>query len=370
MSSRWGPPWAAGPHGRRPPWWPEDEPWPPERPPWALASERWRRRRRLGCGSALLVVVVAMVLGGMLWTAAGLVATAVATGVIVVLLLVLAVIASRVLRPSTTTVGELVAAAGRVQEGDYTARVTESGPVELRTLARAFNDMSERLERTDQQRRSFMADVSHELRTPLAVIQGQLEAVRDGVYPADAEHLRPALDQVAALERLVDDLRTLSLSESGSLRLIREPVDLGALAVETVGVFRPAATEAGVALDVVVAPDLPRLWLDPVRIGSAVRNLVANALRHTPSGGSIVVSIDGDGPDHVTLRVRDTGRGIDPALLPTVFERFSRSPDSSGSGLGLAIARSIVEAHGGTIAAESNLGAGTIITVRLPTAGG
>lgn len=291
-------------------------------------------------------------------------------GIIVVLLLLVAGLVSRLIRTTTVPVDQLIDAAGRVQEGDYSVRVTESGPAELRSLARAFNQMSERLGRTDDQRRSFMADVSHELRTPLSVIQGQLEAIRDGVYPPDAEHLAPALEQVAVLERLVDDLRTLALSETGSLTLTRRPSDLAALAMEVVGSLRTTADTAGVTLDVDAQPELPRALVDPVRVGSVIRNLVANALRYTPSGGTVTVSVRAaGGDDALELIVRDTGRGIDPALLPLVFERFSRSPDSTGSGLGLAIARSIVEAHGGTIAAESVPGAGTTITVRMPAAG-
>jgi two-component system sensor histidine kinase BaeS len=140
--------------------------------------------------------------------------------------------------------------------------------------------------------------------------------------------------------------------------------------MEVVGSLRTTADTAGVTLDVDAQPALPRALVDPVRVGSVIRNLVANALRYTPSGGTVTVSVRAaGGHDALELIVRDTGRGIDPALLPLVFERFSRSPDSTGSGLGLAIARSIVEAHGGTIAAESVPGAGTTITVRMPAAG-
>jgi len=142
-------------------------------------------------------------------------------------------------------------------------------------------------------------------------------------------------------------------------------VDLGVLVMEVVESFRAAAESAGVSLSTHAATDLPRAWLDPARISGVMRNLVANALRHTPSGGSVDATVARAG-DTLEVRVHDTGRGIDPALLPTVFERFSRSPDSGGSGLGLAIARAVVEAHGGTIAAESEPGAGTTMTVHLP----
>ncbi len=332
----------------------------------------WRRRHRqrahVGCllviglaiGSLLLVVVSPAARGVVAWL--GFLVACVA-----ILVLARQAIHSLVRRDGRAEL--LIEAAGRVQEGDYSARVPETGSAESRLLARSFNQMSARLEATDAQRRSFMADVSHELRTPLTIIQGQLEAIRDGVYPADAAHLAPALEQVAVLERLVEDLRTLALTESGSLRLAREPVDVGTLVTEVASAFRPSAEVAGVTLSVTVAPAVPRAWLDPARIGSVVRNLVANALRYTPAGGSVTVDVAAADIEQVVLRIRDTGRGIDPALLATVFERFSRSPDSSGSGLGLAIARALVEAHGGTITAASEPGTGTTMTVGLPIGG-
>jgi signal transduction histidine kinase len=324
---------------------------------------------------AVIVAPLLLLAGGVgangaspFWVAVGL-SNLLVLAVLVVLGVLMIRGALRWRRGTDDTVDRLIEAAGQVQEGDYSARVPETGSAESRLLARSFNQMSARLETTDAQRRSLMADVSHELRTPLTVIQGQLEAIRDGIYPADAQHLTPALDQVVVLERLVDDLRTLSLSESGSLRLARESVDLGALVGETVEAFRLGADAASVRLSVEVAPDLPRAWLDPSRIGSVVRNLVANALRHTSAGGSVRVEVRRAG-EWLEVHVRDTGRGIDPELLPTVFDRFSRSPDSSGSGLGLAIARALVEAHGGTIAAQSPPGEGTTMTVRLPLSGG
>jgi two-component system sensor histidine kinase BaeS len=315
----------------------------------------------------LVAAVLLVLLMAALLPAVSIVTTLAATAVIGVLLVVIATLVSRLLRSTTAPLDELIEAAGRVQAGDYSARVTDSGPTELRSLARAFNQMSARLERTDAQHRTYLADVSHELRTPLSVIQGQLEAVRDGVYPADEDHIEPALQQVAVLEHLVDDLRTLALSDTGSLPIVREPVDLGALALEVVGAFRPTADARGVRLDVTVEDRLPRLSADPARLGSVIRNLVDNALRATPIGGLVAVSVGTAGAGWLELRVRDTGRGIDPTLLPGVFDRFTRSPDSEGSGLGLAIARSIVEAHDGTISARSDPGEGTTMTVRLPT---
>ena len=365
MSPSSGPPWAGGWSKRKPPWWPDEEPWPPERPPWVVASERWRRRRNLGCLVLLVIAASFFALAAPWWHSGPLVILWIIAALVVLLMARWVV---RIARATSRPVDELIDAAGRVQAGDFAARVTEEGPTEIRSLARAFNQMSERLQRTDTQRRTFMADVSHELRTPLTVIQGQLEAIRDGVYPADTEHIGPALEQVAVLERLVEDLRTLALSESGSLPLARVPVDLGALAVEVAAGFRATAEASRVALTVDAEPAVRQVLVDPVRVGSVLRNLVANAIRYTPVGGSVSIRVRQAGT-HVELSVTDTSRGIDPALLPTVFERFSRSANSTGSGLGLAIARAIVEAHGGTIEAASIPGQGTAITVRLPIQG-
>ena len=185
---------------------------------------------------------------------------------------------------------------------------------------------------------------------------------------ADAAHIAPALDQVRTLEWLVEDLRTLALSDSGTLRLVRQPVDLGALVTEVVEGFRVSAGSARIRLLVEVAADLPMVAADAGRVAGILRNLISNAMRHTPAGGSITVSVAAEEASGVRVAVRDTGRGIEPELLPTIFERFSRSADSTGSGLGLAIAKALVEAHGGTIDASSRPGAGTSISFTLPGA--
>jgi two-component system sensor histidine kinase BaeS len=277
--------------------------------------------------------------------------------------------AGRSFRRAGMSLDELVDAARRVEEGDYTTRVSEPitrrGP--LRQLVRGFNSMAGRLEADAEQRRRLLADVSHELRTPLAVIQGNIEAILDGVHEADDAHLGAILDETHVLARLVDDLRTVALSEGGNLPLHHEPTDLAILAAESVASFQAAAETAGVRLDVHVDDDIPLLDIDPVRIREVLSNLVANALRHTPSGGSIGVNATSTvGGESVEIVVRDTGTGIDPALLPHVFDRFAKAADSRGSGLGLAIARGLVEAHGGSIEVESSVGTGTIFRIRLP----
>jgi signal transduction histidine kinase len=272
----------------------------------------------------------------------------------------------RAIRRAAAPVGDLIEASGRVEAGDFSTRVPESGPREVRALTRAFNAMSARLEETEQQRRSALADVSHELRTPLTVIQGNLEALLDGVYPADAVHLQPILEETRLLERLIDDLRTLTLVEAGSLVLHREPTDLGALLTEVAAGYRSQADEAGVALTVTAAGDLPTLDVDPARIREVVSNLLTNALRHTPRDGKVELSAQPAG-DQVEVAVHDTGSGIPPDQLDRIFDRFYRSPDSPGSGLGLPIARSLVEAHGGTLMAVSGPGDGTTIRFTLPS---
>jgi len=283
---------------------------------------------------------------------------------------ILVVVASglrRLVRGTAAPVGDLVEAAGRVEAGEIGTQVEVRGPAEVRTLARAFNAMSSRLEETDASRRRLLADVSHELRTPLTVMQGTLEGILDGVYPADQAHLVPVLEETRVLARLIDDLRTLSLSEVGVLRLHPEPTDLSRLIEEVVAGHRASADEAGVGITVRAPIDLPPLELDPSRIRQVVGNLVANALRFTPAGGQVTVEAGGDA-DGAWVRVRDTGPGIGPDELEHVFDRFYRSPGSTGSGLGLPIARNLVRAHGGQISIESPPGGVTVVRFSLPAA--
>jgi two-component system sensor histidine kinase BaeS len=284
---------------------------------------------------------------------------------VLLLVVVAAATGARGIRRFTRPLGELVRAAGRVEAGDYSVRVGEHGPPELRSVARAFNAMTARLRQNETRRRSFLADVTHELRTPLSVIRGQAEAIADGVYPGDPDHLAPIIEAARTLEVLAEDLRTLALSEAGSLVLNREQVDPAALAHDAVAALRTQAGARGVALAADTAPDVPMADLDPARIRSVITNLVSNAVRHTPPGGSIRVGVR-PSPGGIEMTVTDTGEGIPPDLLPHVFERFVRAPGSPGSGLGLAIARDIVTAHGGTVDIESQQGAGTSVRLRLP----
>lgn len=360
MSRGWGPP-----PGRRPPWWPEGEPFPPY---------RWGRRggpapfvRFIGC-FVLLILVVALATGGLIgaiFGREGNVHPSFPFFVFPILLVVLIAIAvSGGVRRMTRPMNNLIEAARRIESGDYTAQVPEWGSADIRSVARAFNAMSARLKTIDEQRRNFMADVTHELRTPLSVIRGQAEAISDGVYPADAAHLAPILDATQTLDRLVEDLRTLALTDSGNLVLHKEPTDIGALVHDTVESFRPQAESDALTLTAEIADKLPTIEVDSERIRQVLGNLLSNAIRHTPSGGSVRVAVSSS-VNQVTITVTDTGEGIPPELLPHVFERFVKGPNSTGSGLGLAIARDVVNLHSGRITASSGA-SGTTLTVTLP----
>ncbi len=359
---------------RRPPWWPEDEAWPP-RPPWARAGPAGPRFLwRVGClaaGVLALATAVGIAATWLVASALGLVRapSPVRLLSVVALLLVAVAIAggARRVRRLARPLGELVEAAGRIEAGDYAGRVAEHGPPELRSVARAFNDMTARLRANEERRRTFLADVTHELRTPLSVIRGQAEAIADGVYPGDAEHVAPIIDATRTLELLVDDLRTLTLSDTGSLVLSVEPVDPAALVHDTLTAFAGRADAAGVSLSAGIDAGAPAVYVDPARIRGVLGNLVSNAVRHTPPGGSVRVTAAPAG-GAVLIAVADSGEGIPPELLPHVFERFVKGPGSPGSGLGLAIARDVVTAHGGTIGIESRPAAGTTVRLTLPAA--
>lgn len=285
---------------------------------------------------------------------------------IVVVVLVLAIVAvARSVRRMARPVGDVMDAAERVAGGDYAARVEERGPPDMRRLARSFNAMTERLSANEALRRNLLADLAHELRTPLSVIRGNAEGILDGLYPADRAHLEPLLEETVVMARLLDDLQTLSTAAAGVLLLHRERVHPADLIDDAVSAFRLRAAETNVRLEGHVPAELPELDVDPVRIGEVLSNLLTNALRHTPSGGTVTVSAERSG-DAVAFAVADTGTGIAAGELPHVFDRFVKTADSGGAGLGLAIAKALVEAHGGSISAESQPGRGTTMRFVLP----
>jgi two-component system OmpR family sensor kinase len=275
-----------------------------------------------------------------------------------------------VFRGITAPLGRLTRAAHAVAGGDLSQRVQIRSSDEISDLGAAFNTMASNLERGEQIRREMTADIAHELRTPLSVIQGNLEAMLDGVYPPDAEHIQPALDQAQLLTRLVEDLRTLALAEAGQLALSRQPTDVAGLVKRVAASFEAKAADKRVTLSVNAPPNLPQVRADGQRIAQVLTNLLGNALRYTPDGGRVDIRLQAE-PPFIRIGVKDTGSGISPEDLPHVFDRFyradkSRSREGGGSGLGLAIARSIVEAHGGRIWAESEIGKGTTISFTLP----
>lgn len=276
-------------------------------------------------------------------------------------------------RGITQPVAQLKQAAQSISGGDLSTRVEIGSGDELAELGSTFNAMAANLQRDEQLRRDMTADVAHELRTPLTVLQSNLEAMLDGVYPMDADHLTGVLGQTKLLSRLVDDLRTLALAEAGQLPLERRPVDVASLATTIAEAFRPRATEKGVTIEVDRATDLPRASLDPQRMSQVLSNLLENALRYTPHGGRIAVGARRENSQRVVLSVSDSGNGISAEDLPFIFERFYRADKSraraeGGSGLGLAIAKSIVEAHDGSIRARSEAGSGTTFEISLPVA--
>lgn len=356
---------------QRPPWWPANAAWPPRR----RRLRHYPFFRRLGCffglfvlvGCTLFTLLVAVIARALtLADLSYLFRWALPLGLAALVLIVgIVALAIQGVRRISVPLDDLLEAAGRVAEGDYSTRVPERGPSEVRSLARAFNDMAARLHQADEQRRNLLADATHELRTPLTVIQGNLEGMLDGVYPADEANLRALLDETELLSRLMDDLRTLTLAESGALQLSKEPVDLPPFLREVAGTFQPQALAAGVTISVDAAEGLPVLEIDPSRIRQVLANLLTNALHYSPAGGSIRLAAASNG-DTVAFTVQDDGPGISPEDLPHVFERFYKSTDSGGMGLGLAIAKHLVEAHDGSITAENGPARGTIIRIALP----
>lgn len=278
------------------------------------------------------------------------------------------IIARSLIRP----LGELTAATQAIAAGDLERKVAVRSDDEIGQLATAFNTMAGDLARSRDLRRQMTADIAHDLRTPLSVILGHAEGLKDGVLPANQETYNIIHDEAIRLNRLIDDLRTLSLADAGELTLLARPTPPAALVERALAVHGAQAQALGIALQGSVADGLPDVAVDPDRLAQVLDNLVSNALRFTPAGGRVQIAA-ARAANGVTLTVSDSGRGIDAADLPYVFARFyrgdrarQRQGEGSSSGLGLAISKSIVEQHGGTIGVESVPGAGTEFIVTLP----
>jgi signal transduction histidine kinase len=282
------------------------------------------------------------------------------------LALFLGIILSRhFLRP----LSELTSAITAMRRGDLNQQVQVRTRDELGTLAQTFNDMSAQIHHANQLRQQMTADIAHDLRTPLMVISGYLEALRDGTFAPTPERFEAMNREATLLKRLVEDLRTLSLADAGELKLLRQSIQPQELLQQVRQSFEPIADEQQIALHVHADPNLPELYVDRERMVQVLANLVSNALHYTSPGGSVTL-IARQEQGKVQLAVNDTGSGIPQDKLPNIFERFyrieeSRPQNQGESGLGLAIAKSIVEAHQGTIRAESQLGTGTSMTITL-----
>jgi signal transduction histidine kinase len=279
-----------------------------------------------------------------------------------ILSLVAFMLSGRTLRPVT----ELTAAARRMREGDLDVRVTPRGNDEIARLARAFNEMAERLGQTERTKRQMVSDVAHELRSPVTNLRCGLEAIQDGLVAPDRDRIDALHGETLLLQRLIADLQDLALADAGGLTLARQPVDLADTVRRAVG-----PDSGGAPVHVSIEPGAGTVTADAGRLEQMLRNLVSNARRHTPDEGRIDILARRDG-DCVSIAVADTGCGIPPEHLPHVFERFYRADPSrdratGGAGLGLAIVRRLAEAHGGTVTAASDgEGRGTAVTISLP----
>ena len=282
-------------------------------------------------------------------------------------------VASQAFRRIARPLGNIMTAADSVANGDLSARVPENGPGDFSRLSHSFNNMISELERADQQRRNLTADVAHELRTPLHIIQGNLEGILDGVYQPTPEQIEILLDETRSLSRLVDDLQTLSQVETGQLHLENKPVDIAELLEDAQTSFSGQAEAAGINLRLQIDGDPKNLTVcgDAGRLDQVLSNLVANALRYTPPGGSITLQGESES-ERVRITVRDTGVGIPPQDLEYIFDRFWKGDrvrthqKGVGSGLGLAISKKLVEAQGGDMRVESQLGSGSMFIIELP----
>ncbi len=332
-------------------------------------AEAWQGfGRSMFVGFFLFLGVVGLFIGGAVWLISRVFAAFGFFTIIGLMLLapfVIAIVVGSIAAAARRTwwpVRDLIRAAGSLADGDYSARVRPARSRSVQPVVDSFNDMARRLETADEQRRRLLADLGHELRTPLTVIRGEIEAIRDGLHDPTDDNLSLLISEVEVMERLLEDLRTLSMLESGSLALHPEPTALDVLLSEVADGHRRRADEQAVVVKIDAEPI--EIVVDPVRIREVVSNLVVNALAAMPDGGGLrlVARRAGNG---AIIDVIDTGTGIPADELDQVFERFHKGEGSGGTGLGLTISRDLVAAHGGSLTIESDLGVGTRVRVDL-----
>jgi signal transduction histidine kinase len=284
-----------------------------------------------------------------------------------VLAVLLAVVLARTL---TQPLRELTTAIRAMSQGNLQQKVEVRSQDEMGELAASFNQLSADLDRANQARQQMTADIAHDLRTPLSIITGYLEALHNGVLEANPARIEAMYTEARHLQHLVEDLRTLSLADAGALSLDRQAISPRALLERAANAYQLPAQQKNIELQVQADSDIPDLNLDPERMAQVLGNLLSNAVRYTPNGGRITLAAH-QIASSVQITVQDTGVGIAPADLPRIFDRLYRGdpnrPESAGeSGLGLAIAKSVVEAHRGTIAVTSTINQGTTFTITLP----
>jgi signal transduction histidine kinase len=287
-----------------------------------------------------------------------------------ILAMFLVVVSILLIRRFVHPLADVIYAAHAVANGDLRTRIPTEGPQDLRSLSNSFNEMASSLERSDRQRREMLADVAHELRTPLSVIRGRLEGIVDGIYPENGPQVSTALQQTYLLQRLVEDLRLLTLAETRQLPFDKQTTDVDSVIERVLEIFSAEAKEKNISLSFREKNGDLSILVDPQRFEQVLSNLIGNSLRYVPKGGRVWVTANGT-PDDIQITVNDSGPGIPPEDLPFIFDRFwrkekSRARASGGTGLGLAIAKQLVEAQGGTIEAR-NLPEGglqTVVTIK------
>jgi len=294
-----------------------------------------------------------------------------AAGISGILALFLVIVAVLLVRRLVNPLAVVIYAAREVANGKLNTRISNEGPQDLRSLSESFNEMASSLERNDRERRDLLADIAHELRTPLTVIRGRLEGIVDGIYAADGGQVPLVLEQTYLLERLVDDLRLLTLAETRQLQFEKKSIDLAHLSQRIIEMFSAEALEKNISLSLEKGSGSYIVELDSQRMEQVVGNLVGNSLRYIPDGRKIWLTLE-ETSDELKLFVNDNGPGVAEDELPFLFDRFwrkdkSRTRSSGGTGLGLAIARQLIEAQGGKIEAKNLNGGGLQIQIVFKT---